>query len=154
MLPIQESTRLGCKVNFAPGNIPLGSKSPWKCIYSVPAQDTAKHHAKYGWRSLSDIGAGTKPTCETCWNLLGCPKLINWSQPLMDWSSPYCKDMWRRYCCLTTFFQLSIHVLVAKTQRDKLVWWYPDGEFLAILCILYFQRAAYSIFQTCILNLH
>jgi len=32
-------------VNFAPGKIPLGGKSHRKCIYSVPAQETAKHHA-------------------------------------------------------------------------------------------------------------
>jgi len=23
--------------------------------------------------------------------------------------SPYCEDMWRRYCCLTSIFRLSIH---------------------------------------------
>ena len=28
------------------------------------------------------------------------------------------------------------------------------GDFLAIFCVLYFQRAARSTFQTCILNLH
>ena len=32
--------------------------------------------------------------------------------------------------------------------------WRPDGEFLAIFCVLYFQRAACSRFQTCILNSH
>jgi len=26
------------------------------------------------------------------------PKLANRSQPLVDWSSPYCGDLWRRYC--------------------------------------------------------
>ena len=30
----------------------------------------------------------------------------------------------------------------------------PDGEFLAIFCVLHFQRAARSTFQTCILNSH
>jgi len=34
------------------------------------------------------------------------------------------------------------------------VGWCPDGDFLAIFCVLYFQRAARSTFQTCILNLH
>jgi len=32
--------------------------------------------------------------------------------------------------------------------------WCPDGEFLANFCVLYFQRAACSTFQTCILNSH
>ena len=47
--------------------------------------------------------------------LLGCPKLANRSQPLVDRSSPYCDDTWGRYCCLTSFFRLSIYALVAKT---------------------------------------
>ena len=29
-----------------------------------------------------------------------------------------------------------------------------DGDFLRHFCVLYFQRAACSTFQTCILNLH
>ena len=40
--------RIRRKVNFAAGKIPLGGKSPRKCIYSVPAQKTAKHRAKFG----------------------------------------------------------------------------------------------------------
>jgi len=48
-LQIQENARLGRKVNFAPGQIPLGGKSPKKCIYSVPVQETAKHHATLVW---------------------------------------------------------------------------------------------------------
>jgi len=43
------------------------------------------------------------------------------------------------------FFPLSIRALVAKTQPDKVVRWYR---------VLYFQRAACSTFQTCILNSH
>ena len=35
---------------------------------------------------------------ETRLNQLGCPKLTNRSQPLVGRSSPYCEDMWRRYC--------------------------------------------------------
>jgi len=79
----------------------------------------------------------------------GCPKLRNRSQPLENRSSPYCEGMWRRYCCLTSFFRLSIHALVAKIQPHKIVRWCRDGDF----CVLYFQRAACSTFQTCILNL-
>jgi len=44
-------------VNFAPDKIPLWGKSPRKCIYSVPAQEIAKHHAKFGWLPLSDVPA-------------------------------------------------------------------------------------------------
>ena len=38
--------------------------------------------------------------------LAGCPKLTKRSQPLVGLSSPYCGDMWRRYCCLTSFFPI------------------------------------------------
>jgi len=55
---------------------------------------------------------------------------------------------------LNTFFRLPMHALFAKIQPEKLVGWCPDGDFLAIFCVLYFQRAARSTFQTCILNLH
>jgi len=40
-------------------------KIPRKCIYTVRAQETAKHCAKFGWPPVSDIAAVTKPTRET-----------------------------------------------------------------------------------------
>jgi len=55
---------------------------------------------------LSDVAAVTKPRHETRWNLLGWPKLMNRSQPLVGQSSPYCEDVWGRYCCLTSFFPI------------------------------------------------
>ena len=48
------------------------------------------------------------------------------------------------------FFRLSIHALVLKIRPDKVVRWCQNGDF----CVLYFQRAACSTFQTCILNSH
>ena len=38
-------------------------------------------------------------------NLQGCLKLANRSQPLVGRSSPYCEDIWRTYCCSTSFSQ-------------------------------------------------
>jgi len=49
------------------------------------------------------ISAVTKPRRKTRWNLLECRKLTNRSQPLVGRCSPYCDNMWRRYCCLTSF---------------------------------------------------
>jgi len=46
-LPIYENAKLGRKVNFAPGKIVLGARTA-KCIYSILAQETAKHRAKFG----------------------------------------------------------------------------------------------------------
>jgi len=82
-----------------------------------------------------------------------CPKLQNRSEPLVGRSSPDYKDMWRRHCCLTSlFFRLPIHALVAKIQPDKVVRWCRDGDFLRHFCVLCFQRAACSTFQSCVLN--
>jgi len=59
--------------------------------------------AKFGYCPLLECRAVTLPRRETRWNLQECPKLVNRSQPLVGRSSPYCKDMWRKYCCLTFF---------------------------------------------------
>jgi len=72
--------------------------------------------AKHRWRPLFNTAVWLTPTTrcravtlprrETRWNLKGCPKLPDRSQPLVDRSSPYYKDMWRTYCCLTSFFPI------------------------------------------------
>jgi len=62
--------------------------------------------AKFGWRPQLECRAVTLPRRETRWNLQGCPKLANKSQPLIGQSWPYYQGMWRRYCCLTIFFPL------------------------------------------------
>jgi len=49
-----------------------------------------KDRAKFGWPPVSNVAVLMKPRCETNWNLLGCPKLVNRSQPLWGGSSPYC----------------------------------------------------------------
>jgi len=47
------------------------------------------------------------------------------------------------YRCLTSFFRLSIHVLAAKIQADKVVRWCQNGDFLMVaLC----NRADHYIF--------
>jgi len=60
--------------------------------------------AKSGSRPQIECRAVTLPRRETSWNLQGCPKLQDRSQPLVNLSSPYCADMWRRYCCLINKF--------------------------------------------------
>ena len=58
----------------------VGGKSPRKCIYSVSAQEMAKHRAKFGSRPLSNVGAVMKPTCETleiCWGAPSPPTCLS-----------------------------------------------------------------------------
>jgi len=135
-----ESASFGRKVNFAHGKIPLQGKNSRKCIHSVLAQEMVKHRAKFGWPPMSDVAAVTMPIRETRWNLLGCPKLVNQSQPLVGGSSPYCKHMWGRYCCLTIFpivdTYLSCEDIAQQSCAIMLRW----QILLAIACVLYFSE--------------
>ena len=59
-------TRVGSKVNFARGKIPLWGKSTGKCIYSVPVQEMAKHLCEVWltsveWRHCSNKAKTRKP---------------------------------------------------------------------------------------------
>ena len=72
------------------------AKHRWRPLFNT---------AKFGWHPLLQCRAVALPKRETHWNVLGCPKLVNQSQPfLVGQRLPYCEDMWRRYCCLTSFF--------------------------------------------------
>jgi len=85
---------------------------------------------KFGWCPLLECHAVTLPRHETRWNLHGCPKLTNRSQPLGGRSSTYYEDMWGRYWCLTSFFGLSIHAPAAKIQSDKVVRWCQNDDIV------------------------
>jgi len=90
---------------------------------------------KFGWRPLLDCRAVTLPRRDTRWNIMGCPKPANRSQPLVGRSSPYCKDIWRRYCCLTGFFPVVDTCLCCEDiARQNCVmvlrWWF----FASFLC--------------------
>jgi len=62
--------------------------------------------AKFGWHPLLECHAIMLPRHETRWNLQGCPKLANRSQPLVGRSSPYYENMCRRYRRLTSCFPI------------------------------------------------
>ena len=70
------------------------------CTSSGDSQTSCKVWLASGERRRYSI---TKPRRETRWNLLGCPKLANGSQPLVCRSSACCEDIWSRYCFLTFF---------------------------------------------------
>jgi len=120
--------------------------------------------AEYRWRPLFNAAVWLTPTSRVpCSNaaktrnplkFTGCPKLTKGSQPLVGRSSPHSKDMWERYCCLTFFPIVDTCLSCEDILADKVVPWRADGDFLRLFCVLYFQRAACSTFQTCILNSH
>jgi len=106
---------------------------------------------KFGWRPLLECRAVTLPRRETRWNLQGCPKLTNRSQPLVCRTSPYYQDMRRRYCWLTNVFPIVDTWLSSEDIARQICAMVPKWRFFAP-CIL--RRAACSTFQTCILNSH
>jgi len=92
--------------------------------------------AKFGSRALLECRAVALPRRETRWKLQGFPKLANRSQPLVGQSSPYYQDMWRRYCCLTSFFQIvDTHVSSENIARLSCAmvpkWWFLCPVFPA-----------------------
>ena len=86
---------------------------------------------QFGWHPLVECRAVTLPRRETRWNLLGCPKLTKWSQPLLGRSSTYCKDMWWRYCCLTSFFPIVDTSLSCEDIARQSCAMVPRWRFLA-----------------------
>jgi len=90
--------------------------------------------AKFGWGLLLECRAVTLPRRETRWNLQGCLKLANGSQPLVGRSSPYCEDLWEIYCCLTGFFPIVDTCLscedIARQICAMVPKWRLFGDFL------------------------
>ena len=90
--------------------------------------------AKFGWCPLLECRAVTLPKQETRWTLPGCPKLPNRSQPLVGRSSPYCEDVYVRYCCLTSFFPIVDTCLscedIAQQSCAIMPRWRLFGDFL------------------------
>ena len=113
---------------------------------------------EYRWRPLFNAAVWLTPTSRVqCSNAAKTRKPLKFAgmpqngkpisaEPLVGRSSPYCKDMWRRHCCLTSFFfRLLIHALVAKIYPVKVVRWCADGDFCIIFasCISSEPRAPY-----------
>ena len=94
--------------------------------------------AKFGWRPLLECRAVTLPRRETRWNYLGCPKLTKQSQPLVGRRSPYCGDMWRRYCCLICFSDCRYVPQLRRYSSTKLC----DGAQMAIFGDFFASSAA------------
>jgi len=113
----------------------------WKLEMWANAQRDGRP-AEYRWRPLFNAAVWltpatrcrtvTLPRRETSWNLQGYPKLVNWSQPLIGRSSPYCGDRWRTYCCLTSFFPIVDTCLSCEDIPRQSGAMVPRWRFLAI----------------------
>ena len=87
--------------------------------------------AKFGRRPLLECRAVTLPRRKTRSNLQGCLKLPDRSQPPVGRSSPYCEDVWRRYCCLTSFFPIVDTCLSCEDIARQICAMVPRWRFLA-----------------------
>jgi len=107
--------------------------------------------AKFGWRPLLECRAVTLPRRKSRWNLQGCLKLANGSQPL---SGPQFTILWWRVGEVSMFNKFFLIVDTCLSCEDiarQSCVMVPKWRFF---CVLYFQWAACSTFQTCIPNLH
>jgi len=78
-------------VNFAPGKMPSGRKSPQKCIYSIPAQEMAKHCAV--WLASSERHhCSNKGKTRNPLKFAGVPQT---SKPISAVSGPKFAILWR-----------------------------------------------------------
>jgi len=108
-----------------------------------------------GWLTpTTRCRAVTLPRRETSWNLQGYPKLVNRSQSLVGSSSPYRADMWRTYCCLTSFFPIVDACLSCENVAQQSCAMVPRWRFLAIFLRPVFSASRAHRFQTCILKSH
>jgi len=91
--------------------------------------------AKFGWCPYSSAVSNAANTRNPL-KFAGCFKVTKWSQMLVGQSSPYCKDMCGRYCCLTSFFS----VVNTCLSCEHIVWqscalvprWWIFGAFLGL----------------------
>jgi len=96
--------------------------------------------AYYRWRPLLNAAVWLTPTTSVPysnaaktpnrWNLQGCPKLANRSQPLVSRSSPYYEAMCRRYRCLTSFFPIVDTCLSCEDRARQSCAMVPKWRFL------------------------
>ena len=127
------------------------AKSSYSSLLLVPSRlqsirnecgGSTDHFRTKNARNKLECRAVTLPRRETRWNLQGCPKLPNRSQPLVDRSSPYYQDMWRRYCCLRSFFPIVNTCLSSEDIARQSCAMVPKWRFFA-LCISSEPRAAH-----------
>ena len=144
----------GHKVNFARGKIPSGARDPESVYIAYQTRrrpnivqsltsverrrcsNVAKtrNPLKYGVPQTNETISAAGRLKFTIWHIVG--------------------DIWRTYCCLTSFFPIVDTCPICEDIARQTCAIVPRWRFLRHFCVLYFQRAACSTFQTCILNSH
>ena len=108
----------------------MGQCPTWWSPCQTQVVPSAQRH-KVWLTPTSRCRAVTLPRREIRWNLQGCLKLPDGSQPLVSGSSPYCGDMWRTYRCLTSFFPIVDTCLSCEDIARQICAMVPRWRFLA-----------------------
>jgi len=114
---------------------------------SLPAQEMAKHRARFGWPPASNVAAVTKRRRKNPLKFSAVPQTRKPISAVSRSSSRYCEGIWRRYCCLTSFSNCWYMPQLRRYSSTK---WCDDTQmviFFRNFCVLFFQRAACSTFQ-------
>ena len=129
------------------------AKGPRKCIHTSRGDDQTS--CKVCLASGEQRRCSNQAKTRNRLKFAGVPQS---GKPISATSRPKSTILWEHveHILLLNkfFFRLLIRAFVAKLQPDKVVRWCPDGDFWRVFCILCFQQAACSRFQTCILNSH
>jgi len=138
-------------VNFARGKIPSGATA-YENVYIVYQSRRRPNVHRTVWlasgeRRRYSNDANTR-------NLLKFAGVPQTNKPMSAVSSPYCEDMCRSCCCLTSCFPIVDTCLSCEGIAGQSCAMVRRRRIFGDLCILYFQRAACSTFQTCLLNSH
>jgi len=107
------------------------AKYRWRPLFSA---------AKFGWHPLLQCHAVTLPRQENLLKFAGLPQTTGPISATSGPSSPYCGDMWRRYCCLTSFFVIVDMCLSCEDIGQQSCAMVPRWRFLAT-----FLRPVFSL---------
>jgi len=134
-------------------------RGPWNTTYTRVWAD-AQHDgcdAEYRWRPLFTPTPTTTVPCSNVAKMQNPLKFVGLPQtpelisavsvPKFTILRGHVEDI----LLLNKFFPIVDICLSCEDTAQQSCW---DGDYLRHFCILYFQRAACSTFQTCILNLH
>ena len=131
-------------MNFARGKIPSWGKSRRKCIYSVPAQETAKHRCKVWFASGERHRCNNEGKTRNSLKFDGVPQT---NKPISAVSGPKFAILWGTCGGDIAVEQVFFPIVDARLscedtliQPNKVVRWCPDGEFLAIFASSIFRE--------------
>jgi len=133
----RDNLRNSCFVNYLITRMWVQCPTWWSPCRTQVAPSV--QHCKVWLTPTTRCRAVTLPRRETHWNLQGCLKLPDGSQPLVGRSSPYCGDMWRTYRCLTSFFPIVDTCLSCEDIARRSCAMVPRWRFLATFFRPYFH---------------